>query len=172
MSSKSCFKCGRPGHWARECPKGGTWGRTPRSRGKGPQCSSASQSDICYCCGETGHYAKDCDLLQDTCYNCGRKRGHIAKDCTQPKREREQRCYICSQPGHLARECDRQEEQKMLQLRQTWAHPERLHPNRVLQMWWEWGHMAVNCSKASKVICYRCGEPGPLAWECPIEATA
>ncbi|OBS71410.1 hypothetical protein A6R68_00046 [Neotoma lepida] len=170
MSGKSCFKCGRSGHWARECPKGGTRGRTPRSRGRGPQCSSASQSDICYRCGETGHFAKDCDLFQETCYNCG-KRGHIAKDCTQPKREREQCCYICGRPGHLARDCDRQEEQKCYNCGEL-GHIQKDCIQIKCYRCGENGHMAVNCSKASEISCYRCGESGHLARECTIEATA
>lgn len=35
MSSNECFKCGRSGHWARECPTGGGRGRGMRSRGRG-----------------------------------------------------------------------------------------------------------------------------------------
>ena len=47
----------------------------------------------------------------EACYNCGRG-GHIAKDCKEPKREREQCCYNCGKPGHLARDCDHADEQK------------------------------------------------------------
>lgn len=41
MSSNECFKCGRSGHWARECPTGGGRGRGAggggggRGRGRG-----------------------------------------------------------------------------------------------------------------------------------------
>ncbi|XP_038624102.1 cellular nucleic acid-binding protein-like isoform X3 [Tachyglossus aculeatus] len=119
MSSNECFKCGRSGHWARECPTGGGRGRAMRSRGRvgftsarGFQFLSSSLPDTCYRCGESGHLAKDCDLQEDeACYNCGRG-GHIAKDCKEPKREREQCCYNCGKPGHLARDCDHADEQK------------------------------------------------------------
>uniref|UniRef100_A0A4W2GZ56 CCHC-type domain-containing protein n=1 Tax=Bos indicus x Bos taurus TaxID=30522 RepID=A0A4W2GZ56_BOBOX len=77
MSSKECFKCGRVGHWAPACSKGGgARGRGARGRGHGAQCSSTTLPVICYRCGKFGHYAKDCDLLDDICYNCG-KSGHI-----------------------------------------------------------------------------------------------
>uniref|UniRef100_A0A8C5LXP1 CCHC-type domain-containing protein n=1 Tax=Leptobrachium leishanense TaxID=445787 RepID=A0A8C5LXP1_9ANUR len=66
MSSNECFKCGRSGHWARECPTGGGRGRGGRGRGRGFQFISSSLPDICYRCGESGHLAKDCDLQEDT----------------------------------------------------------------------------------------------------------
>ncbi|XP_077780975.1 CCHC-type zinc finger nucleic acid binding protein isoform X3 [Podarcis muralis] len=65
MSSNECFKCGRTGHWARECPTGMGRGRGMRSRGRGFQFMSSSLPDICYRCGESGHLAKDCDLQED-----------------------------------------------------------------------------------------------------------
>uniref|UniRef100_A0A8D2AYZ8 CCHC-type domain-containing protein n=1 Tax=Sciurus vulgaris TaxID=55149 RepID=A0A8D2AYZ8_SCIVU len=72
MSSNECFKCGRSGHWARECPTGGGCGRGMRSRGRGGftwdrgfQFVSSSLPVICYRYGESGHLAKDCDLQED-----------------------------------------------------------------------------------------------------------
>uniref|UniRef100_A0A8C0IM21 CCHC-type domain-containing protein n=1 Tax=Chelonoidis abingdonii TaxID=106734 RepID=A0A8C0IM21_CHEAB len=92
MSSNECFKCGRTGHWARECPTRIGRGNGIQSHGRGFQFMSSSLPDICYRCVESGHLSKDCDLQEDACYNCGRG-GHIAKDCKEPKREREQYCY-------------------------------------------------------------------------------
>ncbi|XP_070793095.1 CCHC-type zinc finger nucleic acid binding protein isoform X3 [Pituophis catenifer annectens] len=68
MSSNECFKCGRTGHWARECPTGIGRGRGMRSRGRGFQFMSSSLPDICYRCGESGHLAKDCDLQEDVLF--------------------------------------------------------------------------------------------------------
>ncbi|KAJ8786233.1 hypothetical protein J1605_006453 [Eschrichtius robustus] len=97
MSSNECFKCGRSGHWARECPTGGGRGRGMRSRGRGGftsdrgfQFVSSSLPDICYRCGESGHLAKDCDLQED------------AINCSKTS---EVNCYRCGESGHLAREC-------------------------------------------------------------------
>ncbi|KAM9711161.1 uncharacterized protein ACBT57_020617 [Dama dama] len=153
LSSNECFKCGRSGHWARECPAGGGRGRGMRSRGRGGftsdrgfQFVSSSLPDICYRCGESGHLAKDCDLQEDACYNCGRG-GHLARDCDHAD---EQKCYSCGEFGHIQKDCTKV---KCYRCGET-------------------GHVAINCSKTSEVNCYRCGESGHQARECTIEATA
>uniref|UniRef100_A0A2K5C218 CCHC-type domain-containing protein n=1 Tax=Aotus nancymaae TaxID=37293 RepID=A0A2K5C218_AOTNA len=152
MSSNECFKCGRSGHWARECPTGGGRGCGMRSRGRGGfQFVSSSLPDICYHCSKSGRLAKDCDLQEDAC-----RGGHIAKDCKEPKREREQCC-------HLARDCDHADEQKCYSCGE-FGHIQKDCTKVKCYRCGETGHVAINCSKTS--------ESGHLAWECTIEATA
>ncbi|KAB0342737.1 hypothetical protein FD754_019663 [Muntiacus muntjak] len=170
MSSKECFKCGRIGHWARGCSKGGgARVRGARGRSRGTQRSSTTLPVICYRCGKSGHHAKDCDLLDDICYNCG-KSGHIAKDCAEPKRERES-IAVTPVADHLARDCDRQEEQKCYSCGES-GHIQKECTQVKCYRCGEIGHVAINCRKTSEVTCFRCGESGHLARECPIEATA
>ncbi|KAL8212439.1 UNVERIFIED_CONTAM: hypothetical protein K2H54_046741 [Gekko kuhli] len=109
-------------------------------------------------------------LIVEACYNCGRG-GHIAKDCKEPKREREQCCYNCGKPGHLARDCDHADEQKCYSCGE-FGHIQKDCTKVKCYRCGETGHVAINCSKTSEVNCYRCGESGHLARECTIEATA
>ncbi|XP_007458409.1 PREDICTED: cellular nucleic acid-binding protein-like [Lipotes vexillifer] len=168
MNSKECFKCGHSG------PKGGgARGHRARGGGRGAQCSSATLPVICYRCSEPGHHAKNCNLLDDICYNCGTS-GHITKDCVKPKRERQQCCYTCGRPGHLARDCDHQEGQKCYSCGE-YGHIQK-HCARVkCYRYGETSHMAINChqlQRKKRGQLLQLGEPGHLARECPIEATA
>ena len=47
-----CNRCGKTGHWARDCPEPRNDGKTER-RGPGAD-------DTCNVCGERGHWARDC----------------------------------------------------------------------------------------------------------------
>ncbi|TAQ84184.1 hypothetical protein B7494_g7486 [Chlorociboria aeruginascens] len=66
-TQKTCFKCGLPNHYARDCQ------------------ASATK---CYACGKLGHISKDCtssaggpvNVNGKTCYQCGQI-GHISRDC-------------------------------------------------------------------------------------------
>ncbi|KAM0694517.1 hypothetical protein Q7P36_004873 [Cladosporium allicinum] len=65
----SCYKCGGPNHFARDCQ---------------------AQAMKCYACGKLGHISRDCsapnggplNAAGKTCYRCG-EAGHISRDCAQ-----------------------------------------------------------------------------------------
>ncbi|XP_066278962.1 ATP-dependent RNA helicase DDX4-like [Branchiostoma lanceolatum] len=69
-----CFKCGEDGHFSRECPKGGGGGR-----------GGGGGSRACFKCGEEGHMSRECPSAgggggSRACYKCGEE-GHMARDC-------------------------------------------------------------------------------------------
>jgi len=66
----TCYKCGGPNHFARDCQ---------------------AQAMKCYACGKLGHISRDCTAPNGgavntegskTCYRCGEV-GHISKNCPQ-----------------------------------------------------------------------------------------
>ncbi|SMR43758.1 unnamed protein product [Zymoseptoria tritici ST99CH_3D1] len=65
----TCYKCGGPNHFARDCQ---------------------AQAMKCYACGKLGHISRDCtapnggplNSAGKTCYRCGEP-GHISRDCAQ-----------------------------------------------------------------------------------------
>ncbi|KAG4263508.1 cellular nucleic acid-binding protein [Fusarium proliferatum] len=65
----TCYKCGGPNHFARDCQ---------------------AQAMKCYACGKLGHISRDCtapnggplNTAGKTCYQCG-EAGHISRDCPQ-----------------------------------------------------------------------------------------
>lgn len=65
----TCYKCGGPNHFARDCQ---------------------AQAMKCYACGKLGHISRDCtapnggplNTAGKTCYQCGEP-GHISRECPQ-----------------------------------------------------------------------------------------
>ncbi|KAF3568518.1 hypothetical protein DY000_02017345 [Brassica cretica] len=163
-SGTPCYKCGKEGHWARDCTAQS--GNPPYETGPVQPSSTAGQ---CYKCGKEGHWARDCTAQSGIpsyetgpakpssaageCYKCG-KEGHWARDCTAQsgnlKFGSEQvkfsssggECYKCGKQGHWARDCTGQSGNQQFQ-----------SPGQ--------GKSATSGGE-----CYKCGKPGHWARDC------
>nr|GMC99590.1 DNA-binding protein HEXBP-like [Ipomoea batatas] len=100
-NSATCFKCGKEGHWAKDCVQSPTDGGGKLNS----MCNKSHNSATCFKCGKEGHWAKDCthsfslsspadgggkSTTATTCFKCG-KPGHWAKDCTSVVAKRQPR---------------------------------------------------------------------------------
>ncbi|XP_023738334.1 uncharacterized protein LOC111886327 [Lactuca sativa] len=87
----TCFKCGKTGYYAHECP---------------------TEEEVCFKCSKKGHFKQECPMRATkpsvppkhhgrvTCFKC-RKHGHYADECTFNTRV----CYECNEKGHLKQDC-------------------------------------------------------------------
>ncbi|XP_068598437.1 CCHC-type zinc finger, nucleic acid binding protein b isoform X1 [Brachionichthys hirsutus] len=104
-----CYRCGEPGHVARDCEK--SEDACYNCGGGGHICRDCKEpkkerEHLCYNCGKAGHMARDCDHAHEQkCYSCG-DFGHIQKCCEKVK------CYRCGEIGHVAVHCDKTSESK------------------------------------------------------------
>ena len=69
--TRTCFKCGNPGHYANRCP--------PQPRPKPQPMPQRQVTTTCPKCGKVGHVATEC-REQLLCRKCGRK-GHSSDWC-------------------------------------------------------------------------------------------
>lgn len=142
-ADNTCFKCGRPGHFARDCRSGGPPGQRTFSRGGfgyrgrgGFRGGRGGGSNACYRCGEVGHFARECTQPPAD----GEVGGQNGARGGYSRPPRSTACYECGQEGHIARNC----------------------PNRRPG---ETGGPGGERPKRD-IVCYKCNEPGHIARDC------
>ncbi|RHZ47852.1 hypothetical protein Glove_566g19 [Diversispora epigaea] len=179
----SCYKCGEPGHLARDCTRSrAVCYNCGSDEHFSRECTKPTKEKKCYKCGDVGHLSRDCyqepatDTSGSECYKCG-KTGHKARNCDNNDTYEEDynteyrsrgsgsECYKCGKPGHIARNCDYNNDDYG---ENSWKGGS----NGECYKCGKSGHIAKNCDTNDfsgnyyDSQCYKCGKIGHTFRNC------